>query len=218
MVFPMLKAIILDFDGVIIESMDIKTDAFRELFKEFPEHLDAILEYHLKHGGVSRYRKFSYIYEKILKRPLGEEEMEKLGEKFSKLVMEKVMQCPLTPGTKEFLEEYCKKLRLYIASGTPEKELRTIVKHRGLLKYFRGVYGTPALKSEIISKILLEEGLKKREVFFVGDAMTDYEEAAKADVPFIGFKNSVTGTPFSGLRVPLVRNFNELKKLLRDAF
>jgi|TARA_B100002003_G_C14135735_1_gene546206 phosphoglycolate phosphatase-like HAD superfamily hydrolase len=211
----MLKAIILDFDGVIIESMEIKTDAFRELFKESPEHLDAILEYHLKHGGVSRYTKFSYIYKNILKQPLDEGELEKLGEKFSKLVMEKVMQCPLTLGTLEFLGEYYKKLSLYIASGTPERELRTIVKHHGMLKYFRGVYGTPALKSEIINMILEVDKFKKNDVLFIGDSLTDYEEARKVNVPFIGFVNdTILSNPFSGLQIPLVKNFNVFRKTL----
>ncbi|GAF78578.1 unnamed protein product, partial [marine sediment metagenome] len=33
----MIKAIIFDFDGVIVESSDIKTEAFRELFQDYPQ-------------------------------------------------------------------------------------------------------------------------------------------------------------------------------------
>ncbi len=46
-----LKALIFDFDGVIFESVDIKTRAFREIFKNHPEHLDRITRRQLSNGG-----------------------------------------------------------------------------------------------------------------------------------------------------------------------
>jgi len=42
----MIKAIIFDFDGVIIESMDVKTKAFTFLFKDYLEHLPEIINLH----------------------------------------------------------------------------------------------------------------------------------------------------------------------------
>src|SRR5690606_22889470 len=40
------SAVIFDFDGVILESVKVKTDAFKELFSDYPEHLEAIVAYH----------------------------------------------------------------------------------------------------------------------------------------------------------------------------
>ena len=56
------KAIALDFDGVILESAVIKTQAFSGVFENYPEHLEAIINHHLNNVGVSRYEKFKYIY------------------------------------------------------------------------------------------------------------------------------------------------------------
>ena len=53
----MIKAIIFDFDGVICESVNVKTIAFKKLFADYPEHQDRIVEYHLVNGGISRYEK-----------------------------------------------------------------------------------------------------------------------------------------------------------------
>jgi beta-phosphoglucomutase-like phosphatase (HAD superfamily) len=50
----MLRAIVFDFDGVILESADIKTNAFRALFASYPEHVDQIVDFHLRNAGVSR--------------------------------------------------------------------------------------------------------------------------------------------------------------------
>ena len=37
------KAIIFDFDGVILESMDVKARAFAFLFREYPEYTEKIV-------------------------------------------------------------------------------------------------------------------------------------------------------------------------------
>lgn len=214
----MFKVIILDFDGVILESMAIKTNAFKELFKNYPEHIDAIVEYHIKNGGVSRYKKFSYIYNNILKQPINEDKLKELGEMFSHLVLQQMLKCPFVHGVQEFLEEYSKKASIFIASGTPQEELHFIVKKRGLLDYFKGVYGTPALKSEIIGHILDEEAVRKEEAIFVGDALSDYEDAKKICVPFVArFNGSNAFNPFLNLKVPIIRDFDDLKKLLKHS-
>ena len=62
----MIKAIIFDFDGVLVESNHIKTEAFKELFQDYPQHLDEIVKYHVLNGGLSRYIKIQYIYKKRL--------------------------------------------------------------------------------------------------------------------------------------------------------
>ena len=46
----MLKSIIFDFDGVLCESVDIKTESFRRLFVDYPEHLKNIIKLHEENG------------------------------------------------------------------------------------------------------------------------------------------------------------------------
>lgn len=206
----MLKTIIFDFDGVIIESFDIKTQAFRELFKG-SEKVDEIVEYHKQNGGVSRYKKFRYIYSEILRKPLDEKTFEELGEKFSDLVVEEVKKCPYVPGAIEFISEKSKNLKLFIASGTPEEELISILDARGISKYFKGIFGSPATKSEIIRQILKRENLDRKEAIFIGDTITDYKESGRAGVPFIARINNLSDNPLLELDVLKFHDFYELK-------
>jgi len=182
----MLKTIFFDFDGVILESAGIKTEAFRKLFSNYPKHVDEIVKYHEDNAGVSRYDKFDYIYGDILKEKLTEAKKSELGKQFSELVLKEIERCPFVIGTIEFLEAYSKKLNLFVASATPDEELKYLIKKRGLSGYFSGVYGAPAKKSEIILTVISNKRLNKEESIFIGDTMADYEHSVKAGVSFIG--------------------------------
>jgi len=182
----MVKAVIFDFDGVILESATIKTEAFRELFcLRCPDHLDAIVAYHLENVGISRYVKFRHIYDNILHLPYSEDVEKKLGDEFADIVLQRVLEAPFVDGALEFLDEYSESYGCFVASGTPEDELMLIVERRGLSRYFREVHGTPQKKVDIINGILADHNYEKREVAFIGDGESDLKAAAAADVPFI---------------------------------
>ena len=181
----MVKAIIFDFDGVIVESADIKTEAFGELFSAYPGKLNEILQYHSINAGISRYVKFRYIYKRILKSKLSKAKEIELGKRFSRIVLEKIIKAPFVAGAREFLDRHRNHYRFFIASGTPEKELRNIVSLRGLESSFEGVYGSPKKKSDIINEISRKWGFGKSNVVYVGDAESDRVAARDAKIIFI---------------------------------
>ena len=58
----MIKSIIFDFDGVILDTVEVKGDSFVELYKnETNEVKKKIKKYHFANLGVSRYKKINYI-------------------------------------------------------------------------------------------------------------------------------------------------------------
>lgn len=183
----MIKAIIFDFDGVILESATIKTDAFAEVVRDFPKEQAAeFVQYHMTHMGISRHVKFRYFIEEILHETYSDDKESVLADKFSDIVYEKVMHCDYVPGAREFLEQCCQKYDLYIATGTPEEEIRQILAGRDLEKFFKGVYGTPGRKEDIVASIMEANHYLSGETVFVGDADTDFKAAAKNGVFFVG--------------------------------
>ena len=210
----MPEVLVFDFDGVILESADIKTRAFRELFSAYPDKVDAIVEYHEANAGISRFLKFRHIYGSMLGRPLGPEEERALGERFADLVVEEVIRCPFVPGALEFLQANFREHALFVASGTPESELRRLVEARNLTAYFREVYGSPAGKPAILERILAMTGTPRASLVFVGDGMSDYEAAKAAGVEFIGRARPGGRHPFEGLGVPIVADLFELERRL----
>ncbi len=100
----MIRTIGFDFDGVLVESVEIKTRAYAHLFREEgPEVVQRVIDYHLAHGGVSRFEKFHTIHRNILKRELNDERFRFLCNRFSRIVIDAVVAAPWVAGAREFL-------------------------------------------------------------------------------------------------------------------
>ena len=71
----MIQAVVFDFDGVILESADCKTDAFVELYEPHgPDVVAKVRAHHLANLGISRFKKFAWIAEHVLHVPHTEED------------------------------------------------------------------------------------------------------------------------------------------------
>ncbi len=215
-----LNIIILDFDGTIVESLPLKTAAFRKVFSfASPAHLDEIIAFHLENGGISRYDKFRYIYAHILHEPLTPGQEERLASKYVSLIFDAMLTVPYVQGAEELLKSCSRALPLYIVSATPEGEMQEIARRRGLTKYFVRVYGSPKTKAECIREILAETGASPEEALFVGDAPNDWEAAHETGVRFVarippGDPNRFVGRP--GVE-GIVANLHELREYLRES-
>ncbi len=210
-----LKVIVLDFDGVIAETLDIKADAFAVLFADYPEHVEAIVRLHRENGGMSRYEKFRIIYRDFLRQPLDVAEMAALDRRFSALVRDRVIAAPFVAGALEFLETMSGRVPLYVVSGTPQEEIRVIIRARGLDSFFREVCGSPIAKGVWLARIVASEGDDPSRVVFVGDAQADLEGARQAGTRFIGRVSPGSPDPFEGEQIDArVTDLRELKRTL----
>jgi HAD superfamily hydrolase (TIGR01549 family) len=180
-------AIVFDFDGVLVESVDVKTQAFGALYAEYGDRIvEQVKAYHLIHGGVSRFEKFRYYHKVLLGKDLTQEEEVKLGDRFSQYVEDAVVEAVYVSGAYELLEANYQSTPLFVASGTPDQELKRIVSRRNMAHYFVSVHGSPAKKGAIIQDILSKYDFDPDRVLMVGDAIADYEGAIAAGVKFVG--------------------------------
>ena len=208
-----VQAIVFDFDGTIVESVDTKTYAFRTLFGGYPQYLDRIVALHLEHGGRSRYEKFAMIYRDVLKQDPLPGEFDELGRRFEALVCDAVVACPFVVGAPAFLEEYSARLPIVVVSGTPHGELTGIIERRGLTSHFVEAHGSPPEKDQILRELLERRGWPPRDVLFVGDARSDWLAARAVGVRFVG--RLAPGLPniFDGT-VPVIPDLTGLNRFV----
>jgi phosphoglycolate phosphatase-like HAD superfamily hydrolase len=196
--FERAEAVFFDFDGVIVDSHDVKTRAFAALYAdEHPGIVEAVMAYHDAYGGMSRYKKFDYFERILLDREPTRERIAELGDRFAGAVVEAVVASPEIPGAGALLHALSQRATpSYVASGTPEEELKQIVTRRGLERYFRAVRGSPAEKAEILGDLSARHAHDVSRCLMVGDAMTDYVAAQAVGMPFLGVVKQGHASPF----------------------
>jgi len=182
-----ISLVVFDCDGVILDSVDVKARAFGKIVEEYgSEAVVRMVEYHLAHGGVSRFRKFEWFYNEMLGRRITEDELQTLSRKFRQLVFEGVINASLMPGVMETLELLHGRLPMYVASGTPHEELLQVLDARNLTRFFEGVYGTPPGKTKLLRRIIEQESVPPEETLMVGDSSTDLDAAQACGTRFFG--------------------------------
>lgn len=191
------RAVIFDFDGVIVESEEIKTHAFMSMYREYgPAVVEAAVAHHRANGGISRRKKIRWCHRTQLGIELDQTALDALCHRFSRMVEDEVVACDWVAGAEEVLRTQFQRRLLFIISGTPENELRRIFARRDLDRWFVEVWGSPPGKPEIVADILTRHRLDPRAVLFVGDAMADLRAARANGLRFIGRIANGNRSPF----------------------
>lgn len=183
-----IKAIIFDFDGVILDSTQIKTDAFRELFSDYPISIQKkILEHHNKNSGISRFEKIKYYLDQYTDDVFTEEKYQLYLERFQKIILKKIIDCNFIAGSLEFIIEKQKDFDYFIVSATPQNELELIIEKKRIGHFFKNVYGSPTKKNENILHIMSTYKLRNNELIYIGDSINDFQTCIDMKILFIGF-------------------------------
>ena len=146
--FKQVKNIFFDFDGVILDSVDCKTQAFQKMYSKFGNDISKkVKKYHLENGGISRFDKFKFWHKEHLNILLNKNEINELANEFSKLVFQKVIESKEIPGVMSFIKNNHEKLKFWVITGTPTSEILKIIDQLELKSFFIGTYGSPQKKN-----------------------------------------------------------------------
>lgn len=185
----MIKNILFDFDGVILDSMPIRELGFREILRDYPDDKVAeLLQFHNDNGGLSRFVKIRYFFEEIMEQSISEEELYNYTDQFSKIMRrELVKESYQIRETVSFIRNNSKRYRLFIVSGSEQNELRYLCQKQGIDQYFIDILGSPIEKIQLVTKLVKEANCVVEETILIGDSMNDYEAASKNKIEFYGY-------------------------------
>jgi len=172
-----IKAIILDYDGVIVDSFGTVHEIYKQICEKVSVPCPASLEEFKKVYGYSA--KEAY-------RNLGfsDADIETARSMFANLVLGK--EPKLYDGVSEVLKKLSFKYILILATNNLREEaMQKLTKYK-LSQYFNKILGkevgVPFEKSEAISEVLVELNLGKDEVVYIGDRDIDADVADEAGI------------------------------------
>ena len=202
------KAIIFDFDGVILESVIAKHKAFIQLYKDSNKLTKSQIEnFHIKNHGLTRNAKFLYVQKKILKKKkLSSSQIVQLSSLYTQLIEKNCKNCKLVRGVKKFIKRKNRTSNLFIVSNIPDRELNAITRKLKIKKYFKKIYGSANRKKDSTKKLLKKFKLKNTEVVMIGDTTEDYKSAKHNKIKFLGRISIRKSNPFNK-KTKVINNF-----------
>jgi len=173
-----------DCDGVVLNSNQVKTDAFYKASLPYGKlAAQAMVDYHVANGGVSRYEKFAHFLENIVPRQEGPD-LDSLLASYASYVKDGLLSCEVAPGL-QALKESTPEARWLIVSGGDQAELRDVFAHRGLTQLFDGgIFGSPDTKDEILQREFASSNVQYP-ALFLGDSKYDYQAATLVNIDFL---------------------------------
>ena len=175
--------LIFDFDGVLLDSNEVKVSAFREFASNFfsEEAAVAVVAFHKKNPGKSRFTIVDWMLDNFELNQPGFTKSQLL-DNFSSTLLPSLTKA----STATRLEELAAVtgVKSSIVSAAPTNELQYLVRNFGWGNIFYSrIMGAPVSKTRHFES--LKGNFELGEALFIGDASSDFEVARNFDVPFV---------------------------------
>lgn len=182
---------IFDFDGTLVDSNQIKYDAFLKVTAELPGAKEILEDILSDPDFGDRYAVFKYLEEFLPVVRQSGFDGDMLAKRYTRVCTDAIIIAPEMPGASEAIRKLTDMgLLMAISSATPERDLCEIVNSRGIASYFDEIMGGPRSKVEHVREIMGKYGLDPSEIIYVGDSETDRLTALEIGCGFVGVGNS----------------------------
>ena len=203
------ELIFWDFDGVIKDSVTVKTQAFIKLFASYGSHVaEQVKSHHEANGGMSRFDKLP-IYLRWAGEEPNEAQVKAFCERFSQLALDGVIDAPWVSGVEDYLRANRNQQTFVLVSATPQDELEQILQALNLRRCFATVFGAPSCKKEAIRMTLEKSSIFPQKCLMIGDARADLEAAQANHVPFLLRRHDTNFGVFADYTGCSIRDFTE---------
>ena len=179
------KTIIFDCDGVILNSNQVKKNAYYKIVSSYygDQHAQSLIDYLSRNTGKPREHFFNHFLTNIIPSDLSGPGAEELLDEVAKEIHQGLMSCEISQSLFLLRDKFPDSLWLVVSGGV-ETELKSVFQKRSLFDLFDGgIFGGPSNKDEIL-KFLIQENIFKPPVLFLGDSKYDYEVSNRFNFNF----------------------------------
>ncbi len=219
------EVFIFDWDGTIIDSMDIKIGNFIETLSKLIgfemnnyEFINRVKFLYEKYSGLPR----KTLFENILKEANIKSEIIKysnFNRNFSRLNKTNLLKAKIFEDAKSFLNLLIKnKKNIFISSSIPQEELIFFTSKKldvNLKQNIKGILGTKnnfSKGNRHFEFIENNTGYKRERFLFIGDDLYDYKLSRNAEVDFVLINRKLK--KFSISNIFEINSLNELEGLI----
>ncbi|MED5198796.1 MAG: HAD family hydrolase [Gemmatimonadota bacterium] len=196
-----------DFDGVVKDSVEVKSDGFRWIVRGAGDSIaNRVQRHHEANGGTSRFEKIP-LYLSWAGMSSDAAAVRRACSEFSRFVVDAVIDSPWVPGVRDYLVENRGNQVFILVTATPADEIGWILERLDLLPCFSEVHGAPMAKADAVSETLARHLFEPDQSVFIGDSESDHRAATSNNVPFLLRRHRFNDDLIEVLDVP---SFSEL--------
>jgi beta-phosphoglucomutase-like phosphatase (HAD superfamily) len=205
-------AIILDFDGVIVDSVVLREMLLFRAFDKCVQISDyeKVIKFHIKNHGLTRSDRVSKIYHSITGNNITQSSLNCILDEIKSASKLMLPNCSLVQGIRNFLNYVVKEsnIQLFVSSIAPSDEIDLLLSQKKIDTKFTKIWGGEISKTLAIKKVTSDYFLDINNVLFIGDRMSDFISSVDANVNFIGMVSESSTNPFPK-DVPIIKDFND---------
>ena len=204
------RVVFWDFDGVIKDSVEVKTQAFVKLFSSYGNEIASkVKDHHEANGGMSRFKKMP-LYLEMAGQQVSDELIDVMCDRFRLLVFDGVVNADWIPGVDNYIRTNPFDQIFILVSATPQSELEVIIDRLDLTKCFNLIYGAPISKTVAIRESLMVLSVTPDDALMIGDARADQEASEANLVPFLLRRHNSNSKVFADYQGISINDFSEI--------
>lgn len=196
----MIRCVVFDFDGTLVDSNAIKRQAFYDVVQDFDPSgatMERVLNGPNPGDRFEVMRGVADLLARAGRLPPARDPQawaDVWADTFGRICEESITGAREIPGASETLRWLRERgATLFVSSATPQAALERVVARRDLAPLFTAVHGRPAGKPEHLCAIARRTGVTPSDVLMVGDGEDDRQAAHAFGCPFVGIAQSNNG-------------------------
>jgi len=179
-----IKKILFDFDGVIVDSNEMKRECFLKVANLYGDRIqEQFHQYCENHPGGTRFEKMRWLNQKLAGTGADISRNE-LIDQYSHCVKAGLLRAASVEGLRVMKQRY-PDATWSIVSAAPAVEIRWYLEQKGWLGLFEdGVFGAPRSKKTVLDEEYNAAEIRQNAVF-LGDSKSDFKVANEFGVDFV---------------------------------